>query len=333
MAQNKNAQLRYKALDQCFSNYYKRFYLQDLIDYCSEKLSEHYARGMSVSRRQIYDDIDFMRSEAGFSAPIEAFKEGRKVYYRYTDKDFSILKKPLSVSEENHLREAIEIIARLSNVQGFDWLEGLQTKLNASLGKTNTQVISFQENEFLKGIHFLNPLYQYIVNQQVLAIKYQSFKKVEIQDLVLSPYYLKQFNNRWFLFAWNHEWEILQNLALDRILDIQPVDEVFRENTIDFAEYFEDIVGVTNLENELVERVEIELSDYILPYIQTKPLHGSQRIKGNLLSMEVKINFEFIALILSFGQNMRVKSPDSLVGKIKAIVCEMAKNYACTSTA
>nr|WP_311538242.1 hypothetical protein [Ornithobacterium rhinotracheale] len=79
--------------------------------------------------------------------------------------------------------------------------------------------------------------------------------------------------------------------------------------------------------------MEIELSDYILPYIQTKPLHGSQRIKGNLLSMEVKINFEFIALILSFGQNMRVKSPDSLVGKIKAIVCEMAKNYACTSTA
>lgn len=333
MAQNKNAQLRYKALDQCFSNHYKRFYLQDLIDYCSEKLSEHYAKDMSVSRRQIYDDIDFMRSEAGFSAPIESFKEGRKVYYRYADKDFSILKKPLSVSEENHLREAIEIIARLGNMQGFDWLEGVQTKLNASLGKFQEPIISFQENEFLKGIHFLNPLYHYIINRQVVAIKYQSFKKVEIQDLVLSPYYLKQFNNRWFLFAWNHEWEGVQNLALDRILDIQPVDRLFRENTIDFTEYFEDIVGVTNVENEPVVQVEIELTNYILPYIQTKPLHGSQKIKGNILSLEVKINFELIALILSFGQNMRVKSPDSLVDKIKSIVSEMAQNYACTSTA
>ena len=65
MAQNKNAQIRYKALDKCFSNRYKKFYINDLIDYCSGVLTEHYAQETTVSRRQIFDDMDFMRSEAG----------------------------------------------------------------------------------------------------------------------------------------------------------------------------------------------------------------------------------------------------------------------------
>ena len=111
MATNKNAQLRYKALDQCFSNFYKKFYIDNLIEFCSNVLSEHYAKSMSVSRRQIFDDIDFMKSEAGFDAPIESYKDVRKVYYRYENPEFSILKKPLTSTELNTLNpnHAVEI--------------------------------------------------------------------------------------------------------------------------------------------------------------------------------------------------------------------------------
>jgi len=78
MAQNKNAQLRYKALDKCFSNQFKRFYINDLIEYYSEVLKNHYLEDKGVSRRQILDDINFMCSEAGFDAPIESMKDGKK---------------------------------------------------------------------------------------------------------------------------------------------------------------------------------------------------------------------------------------------------------------
>ena len=98
MAQNKNAQIRYKALDKCFSNQFKRFYINDLIEYCSDVLTEHYATETTVSRRQIFDDIDFMKSEAGYDAPIESVKDGKKVFYRYSDPEFSILKMPILVS-------------------------------------------------------------------------------------------------------------------------------------------------------------------------------------------------------------------------------------------
>ena len=154
MATNKNAQLRYKVLDNCFSNLYKKFFIDDLIEICSQKLSEHNGTETTVSRRQILMDLEFMKSDAGFEAPIESYKEGRKAYYRYTEKDFSILKKPLNPSELNMLNEALETLSRMNLLPGFDWVNSLQTKLQSGLDldKNSRQIISFEENEFLKGL-------------------------------------------------------------------------------------------------------------------------------------------------------------------------------------
>ena len=329
MAQNKNAQLRYKALDQCFSNFYKKFYIDDLIEFCSKVLSEHYAKSMSVSRRQIFDDIDFMKSEAGFDAPIESYKDGRKVYYRYENPEFSILKKPLTSTELNTLNEALETLSRMNSLPGFDWVNSLQTKLKSGLDldKNQRQFISFEENEFLKGLEFLNILYQYISKNQCVEILYKSFKSENAETIVLSPYYLKQYNNRWFLFGRNHQYKKIQNLALDRILKIEDSKEIFIDNETDFNEYFEDIVGVTNNENEEVQKIKIQLSDNIIPYIASKPLHGSQKISGNILSLELKLNYEFESIILSYGENFKVLEPQKLVGKIKKRVQEMNNFY------
>ena len=58
MAVNKNAIIRYKTLDECFSNKYKKFTVNDLVLACNEKLSDYYGVDTTVSRRQIYDDIN-----------------------------------------------------------------------------------------------------------------------------------------------------------------------------------------------------------------------------------------------------------------------------------
>ena len=329
MATNKNAQLRYKALDQCFSNFYKKFYIDNLIEFCSNVLSEHYAKSMSVSRRQIFDDIDFMKSEAGFEAPIESYREGRKAYYRYSEKDFSILKKPLNPTELITLNEALETLNRMNSLPGFDWVNSIQTKLKSGLDldKTNQQIISFEENEFLKGIEFLNSLYQYIIQKQCLEIYYKSFKSESESTFVISPYYLKQYNNRWFLFGWNHQFENIQNLALDRILKIEYSNEKYIVNETDFNEYFEDIVGVTNNENEEVHKIKIQLSENIIPYIASKPLHGSQKILGNILTLELQLNYELESLILSYGEKFKVLEPQDLVRKIKKRVIQLTNFY------
>ena len=329
MAQNKNAQIRYKALDRCFANQLRKFYIDDLIAYCGQVLSDHYGCETTVSRRQIINDMDFMKSNAGFDAPIESCPDGKKVFYRYADPDFSILKAPLNPSELASLKEALETLSRMNNLPGADWVSTIKAKLSSGITKTidQRQVISFEENEFLKGIEFLNPLYQNIINTQCLDITYQGFFAPEQNVFTVSPYYLKQYNNRWFLFGYNHKVQKIQNLALDRIIDAVGCTTVYQPCDVDFDEYFEDIIGVTNDLNAPVENISIELSDNIVPYVRSKPLHGSQKIAGNILTLELKLNYELEALILSYGENMKVMAPDKLVTSIKQRIIKINEMY------
>lgn len=335
MAQNKNAQIRYKALDKCFSNQYKKFYINDLIDYCSHILSEHYAQETTVSRRQIFDDMDFMKSEAGFDAPIESFKDGRKVFYRYADPEFTILKKPLNPAEMDSLQEALETLSRMNNIPGFDWVNSLQTKLQSGISaeRHTKQIISFEENEFLKGLEHLNPLYQNIAKEQVIEIEYKSFDSAEGTKFIVSPYFLKQYNSRWFFFGWNHKENYIQNFPLDRIVALDSCKENFIENTTDFEEYFADIVGVSNDLSKNPVKVKIKLSDNIVSYIDSKPVHGSQKLYRNILRLEVKLNYELESVILFFGEKMTVLEPPELVESIKKRLAEINNNYLCTCTA
>ena len=93
MPTNKNAYIRYQALDKCFRDRLHRYYIDDLIDKCEDALLYYNGVG-GVSRRQIFEDIKFMESDTGWSIPLERRKDGKKVYYRYKDSNFSINKQP-----------------------------------------------------------------------------------------------------------------------------------------------------------------------------------------------------------------------------------------------
>ena len=111
MPTNKNASIRYQALDKCFRDKHHRYYVEDLLEKCEEAL--YYYNGVGgVSRRQIFEDIKFMESEAGWSIPLEHKKDGRKVYYRYSDSNFSINKQPLTDDEAQQLKSVIQTLSR-----------------------------------------------------------------------------------------------------------------------------------------------------------------------------------------------------------------------------
>ncbi|AJH14524.1 helix-turn-helix transcriptional regulator [Myroides profundi] len=331
MAINKNAYARYKILDKCFSNPYKEFYIEDLIEICCLELSEYFGKPMSVSRRQIYDDIKFMKSEVGFLAPIETYPNGKKRYHRYEEEGFSIEKQELTKEERDQITDTLMVLSRVKGLGDTAWIEELKVKFDSEHeALLNHEVfISFQENIDLIGINYLGDLYNYIKNKQTLEISYKSFKQKKDEKTIVSPQYLKQYNNRWFLFAWNQSKKQLTNFALDRIKKIAIANECYYKSDIDFnQDYFEEIIGVTNFIENKAEEVKIELSDDIIPYIETKPFHQSQKkIKDNILTIKVKINYELKQQILSYGNAMRVLSPESLKNDIKQILEESLSRY------
>ena len=201
MSANKNAQLRYQILDRCFSNFKKKYTIDDLIEEVNEKLYD--MNGIEVSLRQIREDIKFMRDRMGYDAPIEAYPlEGRKCYYRYSDRDFTIFNNELSTEEVKNLSQTVNILRRFRGVPSFNWIEEVVSNLEYRFGGKTTQenVISFDQNERLRGLEYLPTLIEAATNHQTLRLLYCSYKGIE-HDIVVFPYHLKQYNNRWFLFA------------------------------------------------------------------------------------------------------------------------------------
>ena len=343
MATNKHAMIRYQALDACFANRYKRFFIEDLIEACNKALQEFYLSKEDtvndveyyVKRRTIFNDIAFMQSEEGWSAPIKRFYESHRCYYRYEDENFSINKRDFSQAELDTLDEALIMLNRLNGTAGFDWVSEFIANFEDKLGrkKNTTPVIGYEKNPFLTGIENLSVLYNYIVNKQVLKISYQHFTQGEMVH-IMHPYYLKQYNNRWFLFGITEQnKEVLTNLALDRIANIELADTPYIPNTsFDFEEYFDDVVGVSVPRSGEPEKVVLKISEKQYPYIKTKPLHPSQveLDKDNrIIQLDVFLNWELESLILSYGDDIEVIEPISLRERIQKRINNLLEIYNC----
>jgi predicted DNA-binding transcriptional regulator YafY len=271
-----------------------------------------------------------MESDQGWAVPLERKQDGRKVYYRYSDSDFSISNEPLNESEINQIEAAVSVLSRFAGAPQFEWVQELIPLLKDRLGlkSTEEEVISVESNIDLKGLDHLSDLYEAIINKQVLQVSYQDFKTDTPYEITFHPYYLKQYNNRWFVFGRNEELGIeTWNMALDRIESMEPTRAAYKKSDTDWGEYFFDIVGVTKKPDTNMEKVELLFSGSSAPYVQTKPLHPTQKTEKRgdelLVTIEVIPNYELESLILSYGENVTVISPDSLKYRIKERIKKM----------
>jgi len=262
-----------------------------------------------------------MKSADGYNIDLdEDYKDGKTRYYRYSDPDFSINNMPLSETDVNHLKEAMILLSQFKGMPQFEWVEEVIPKLQQGIiPEKQKTIMSFDANQYLKGIEWLGDLYNAIAYKKVMNITYQDFKAPEPYMLEIHPYYLKQYNNRWFLFGFNPKHErALWNPALDRIVAIKESKSKHKPNKdIDWEDYFDDIIGVTKPEKSKVEKIELLFTPISAQYVLTKPIHGSQKkLKDNedglLIGLEVMVNTELINLILSFGERVKVIKPASL---------------------
>ena len=335
MATNKHAIIRYQTLDKCFRNPGRTYYIEDLIDACNDAIYDYTGNENGVKRRQVLDDIKFMESEQGWNIPLDHIREGHKVYFRYENMGFSINNQPLNETEENQLKEALLTLSRFKGMPQFEWVDEITARLDSGLGlsKINQQIIEFEQNDYLQGLEYITPLYNAILYKKALNVIYKSFKREVNQSIIFHPYYLKQYKNRWFVFGLNEEFGQITNLALDRIASIDESKQAYIPNTtIDFNEYFEDVIGVTLDKEAKLEKIQLRISNDLYPYIQTKPLHGSQKKKETadfyvLIELELIPNYELESLILSYGEGIEVLSPETLRDKIKNRVKATLSNY------
>jgi predicted DNA-binding transcriptional regulator YafY len=333
MPKNKNALERWLIIDDLLHRFGgTRFYTQDeLFTKLNDRLEE---RGLSpISMRTFQDDIQSM-IDGDFQAPIKKGWLDRERTYMYEDPHFTISNKNINETEMRIIREALSTLSTFKGRPNFEWMEQIRPLLSDNVQLNHIkQVISYEENEDLTNSNLVGDLYTDITNLQPIEILYQKFG-TKAERRLLSPYYLKQYNNRWFLIGQEEEYEGFSTFAVDRIQTIAPTVLIkYKETKVDFEDYFYDIVGVTRYANEPVQTIVLWVSAGRYPYIATKPLHPTQKLlknekleiwseatknfsNGVLISIDVAINHELKNLLLSYGCDIIVLSPKKLKEEI-----------------
>ena len=194
MPVSKNALIRYKTIDNCLRNRYRKWTLEDLIDACSDALSEFEGRDENVSRRTVQADIQMMRSDKlGYNAPI-VVKENK--YYTYADPDYSITNVPLTEQDTAMMVDAVSVLKQLSGFSAFAGMEDIIGRLEDHVSAVRHEkkpIIYFEKNDYLTGLHYITPLYETISAERPITITYQSFKHPRPETFIFSPYVLKEF--------------------------------------------------------------------------------------------------------------------------------------------
>lgn len=336
MPANKNALIRYKTIDNCLRNPYRRWTLEDLVEACSDSLYEMEGIRKGVSVRTVQSDIQMMRSDKlGYNAPIEVYEHK---YYRYAEKDYSITNMPLSQNDFQIMQEAVDMLRQFQEFDHFvemtDVVGRLQDKLAIS-AKARRPIIHFDSVPQLKGLRFLNQLYHYIANSQTIRIMYKSFRVAEAHEFILSPYLLKEFRNRWFVFGSMPGSMHIYNFPLDRIECIEPVQQPYWENPeFDSEHFFDDVIGVSKNIKDKPREIKFWADANQSNYIKTKPIHSSQNLVSQdpddgscVFTINVVVNYELYSVLMSYGPGIKVIYPNYVAAYMRDKLKKAAGMY------
>ena len=162
MASNKHAQIRYKVLDDCFSNYRRKFYFDDLMDRCNDALRELYGEEHTgIKTRTLRSDINYIRTRAAEAGvEVEVKDDGNGYYYRYSEPDFSIFKRGLGEDDLAQLKETILMLQRFKGMPNFDWMSELVVKLEDKLDLRgfSKSVVGYDEIKSYTGLDWFQEL-------------------------------------------------------------------------------------------------------------------------------------------------------------------------------
>lgn len=354
MPSNKNAVIRYMYLDQMLSDRYNKYTCEDLLKKVNERLElagyptiggdkSNYDRYIKSGKRVIQLDLLALQ-DSPFNMEIDSSERlyGSPVY-RYADQTQSLFSKPLSDDEKRLLQEVLNTLGQFAGLDSFEWLHDLQEKLNDNhaFGRgeydkemnTPRKIISFSSNDYLAGKDYLGTLFALISNKKVVDVDYQPFDEAP-RTIRLYPYLLKQYNDRWYLIGtplateeFPYREDFYVNLPLDRMNGVTAVDGVDYVDCDEFfEERYEDIIGITWLNEEELTEILLAVKNSYIGYVDTKPLHGSQvkysaedqvMLHGKygaldgytFYSLHVKPNRELYNTIYRNGDNVILISP------------------------
>lgn len=184
-----------------------------------------------------------------------------------------------------------------------------------------------------QGTENLHGLLHAIKNKVQIAFSYQKFVEDAMTYRHVEPYALKEFKNRWYILANDLKDKKVKSFALDRLSDLEITKNKFQlPNNFNITEHFKYSFGIISPNDYTPQDVILSFSPFQGKYIKTLPLHESQVIlKDNdnelLIQLTLYVTLDFFMEILSYGDNVRVIQPTSLISDLTEVYRKALKHY------
>jgi len=201
-----------------------------------------------------------------------------------------------------------------------------------SLTNNYSDFIQF-ESRTAKGTEHIYGLLQAIKNKFFIEIKYHKFYESKAESVTVNPYLIKQFKGRWYLLCLKIEINEIRTYALDRILSFDIKKKKFTvSKELDLVNYFKNCFGIITPDKAKPEKIVFSFNNEQANYIKNYPLHESQSIikeanDRTTFEISVYVTYDLIMELLSYGEEIEIFSPKSLIKEITSIHKNILKNY------
>lgn len=339
MPANKYALLRYRIIDRRIRNQQRPYPSKEGLRYaCEEAL--YGSDGEHISMSTIDKDIWAMRNEGelGYYAPIKFSKEHGG--YAYEDPNYTISELPLNDDDLDAIQTAAQTLFQFKDIPLFKEFDAAIDKILDRMrissfddNKSEHDVLEFERGVSDRGSAHLGDLFKAAKRDLTVKLTYRKFGAAEDQLVKLDPYLLKEYGGRWYVIGFEHSRQDMRTYSLDRVTQVYPSESRFKRlDSFDTQSFFKHAMGITVTAEDPIE-VRLRFSARLTPYIMSSPIHASQTIiaepsnGGCEVKVRVLKTIELLTLLLGYGEDVEVLSPDFLKEEVKLSLTTCLKKY------
>jgi hypothetical protein len=167
-----------------------------------------------------------------------------------------------------------------------------------------------------------------------IECEYYSFNHKTVKHQLLIPYFLRTWEQRWYLAAEpdNHHHGI-SIFALERMDNIRLTDQKMQpSNDVTADEYWEGSFGVNHSDNQVPERIVIKVYGSQVNYVRALPIHESQKeLESNedytLFEYHIVPCYNLYQQLLWHREKLEVVEPIQMREEMAKIVRDMTVLY------
>jgi len=212
----------------------------------------------------------------------------------------------------------------LSGNRFFDWM--IRSVSVAEVIRNSSQLRDrILLEKMPSGEQWLCTILECMKENVTFEMLYKRFDADQGHYMTFKPYCLKTFELRWYVVgeSSDHPGET-RVYALDRVYELTKGTERYQmPKNFDGEELFRDLYGVWLGTDRETEQLRFITTDLQANYFRTLPLHHSQRELGPAskkgwvaFELKIKITFDLIMKLRSYGKSLKILEPEWLKGEI-----------------